>query len=79
MIVMTLDMMTSKHNMEGIIRTFRQFIGPIEAQQGCRGCRLLQDIRGKDRLLYMEMWEEENDVMRRIRSASFKKILAISG
>jgi len=77
MIVMTLDMVTAEHNRDGIIRTFRQFIGPTGARPGCLGCRLLQDISGEDRLLYIEAWEEESDLIRRIRSAQFIKVLAV--
>jgi quinol monooxygenase YgiN len=77
MILMTLDMVTAKHNRDGIISTFRQFIGPTEAQPGCSGCRLLRDIGGEERLLYLEAWDEERDLMRRICSASFMKILAV--
>jgi quinol monooxygenase YgiN len=77
MILMTLDMVTAEHNRDGIIRTFRRFIGPTEARPGCLGCRLLQDISGEDRLLYLEAWEEESDLVRRIRSAQFMKVLAV--
>jgi quinol monooxygenase YgiN len=77
MIVMTLDMKTAAGAQEDIIRTFRQLIGPTEFQPGCLGCGLLEDLRGEQKLHYMEMWTQESDFLRRVRSEQFKKVLAV--
>jgi len=77
MIMMTLDMTTATRKRDEIVRTFKQFIGPTEAQPGCLGCRLLQDLGGEKRLLCMESWREESDLMRRICSAPFRRVLAV--
>ena len=37
----------------------------------------MQDLGCADRLTYIEEWENESDLMHRIGSASFKKVLAL--
>lgn len=75
--VITIEMVTETRKREEIIRTFRQFIEPTEAQPGCTVCRLLEDLKGEKSLVYMEAWISESDLLRRICSAQFKKILAV--
>lgn len=48
--------------------------GPTRVQPGCLGCTLALEFEPKA-LLYLEMWESPADLLRRLRSAEFGKIL----
>jgi quinol monooxygenase YgiN len=77
MIVMTLEIKTPRMKREEIIDTLRQITRPTEARAGCLGCCICQDLHRMDTLTYVEEWETDKDLERRIRSDQFLKILEV--
>jgi quinol monooxygenase YgiN len=50
-------------------------LGPTRVQPGCLGCTLAQES-DPDALLYMENWKSEDDLMRRLQSDEYAKVLS---
>jgi quinol monooxygenase YgiN len=49
-------------------------VGPTRVQPGCLGCTLAIESE-PEALFYMETWESKRDLLRRLESAEFSKIL----
>ncbi len=77
--IITLEMVTATRQRKEIICTFRQLIEPTSAQPGCLICRLLEDLKGENsnNLVYLEGWQSEIDLQRRLCSKQFRIILAM--
>ena len=50
-------------------------LGPTRVQPGCLDCTLATDS-DSDALLYMETWESKDDLLRRLQSDGYGKILS---
>jgi len=50
-------------------------LGPTRVQPGCLGCTLATES-DPDALLYMESWQSKDDLLRRLQSDEYAKILA---
>jgi quinol monooxygenase YgiN len=50
-------------------------LGPTRVQPGCLGCTLATESE-PDALLYTEIWESKADLLRRIQSEKYSKVLA---
>ena len=71
MIVMKLELTLPDTSFEPVHRALRKLIGAAEVQSGCLGCRLEQDQKKENTLIYTEVWDTESDVERRIQSSHF--------
>jgi quinol monooxygenase YgiN len=58
-------------------RTLRSLLGPIRAQPGCRATRLLRDLDDDGSLTFVEEWRERADLEEHLRSAAFRKVVAV--
>jgi quinol monooxygenase YgiN len=50
-------------------------IGRIRLEEGCLSCRLYQDVIDGKMLLYEEIWADENDFQKHLRSDEFRNVL----
>jgi quinol monooxygenase YgiN len=50
-------------------------LGPTRVQPGCLGCTLATESE-PDALLYTEIWESKADLLRRLQSEKYSKVLA---
>ena len=55
----------------------RALLGPVRAEEGCRATRLLRDADGACALTWVEEWRTEDDFERRLRSPTFRRLLAV--
>jgi quinol monooxygenase YgiN len=59
---------------ESVRRFLLGVVGPTRVQPGCLGCTLASESE-PEALLYMETWESTGDLLRRLQSAEFGKVL----
>jgi quinol monooxygenase YgiN len=50
-------------------------LGPTRVQPGCLGCTLATESE-PDAILYTEIWESKEDLLNRLRSEKYSKVLA---
>jgi quinol monooxygenase YgiN len=50
-------------------------LGPTRVQPGCLGCTLGSESE-PDAILYMERWQSMDDLLRRLKSDEYGKVLA---
>jgi quinol monooxygenase YgiN len=65
----------SRDEIEGIRAFLAGVLGPTRVQPGCLGCTLATESE-PEALLYMEIWDSKADLLRRLRSESYSKVLA---
>jgi quinol monooxygenase YgiN len=55
---------------------FANLLGPTRVQSGCLGCSLATES-DPDAILYMETWQSEDYLLRRLHSNDYGKVLAV--
>ncbi len=60
---------------DAVQRFLEGMLGPTRVQQGCLGCTLALESH-PDALLLVESWQSEEDLLRRLRSDDYAKVLA---
>jgi|PlaIllAssembly_1097288.scaffolds.fasta_scaffold761458_1 quinol monooxygenase YgiN len=65
----------SAEDREAVREFLVNVLGPTRVQPGCLDCTLAMDS-DSDALLYMETWESKDDLLRRMQSDAYGKILA---
>jgi quinol monooxygenase YgiN len=58
-------------------RALRSLLGPVRAQPGCSATRLLRDLDEETALTFVEEWRALPDLEGHLRSAAFRKLLAV--
>jgi quinol monooxygenase YgiN len=71
-----LQVKTSPATSAEIRRLLRAIVGPCSAQQGCLGCRLLQDQEDPGGLWLFQEWDSLDHLKRHFRSEVFRWLLA---
>jgi quinol monooxygenase YgiN len=51
--------------------------GPIEAEAGCKSCRLYQDVSDACTLRIETRWTTQTDLLRHVRSDGYKRLLLL--
>jgi quinol monooxygenase YgiN len=64
----------SSADTESVRRFLLGILGPTRVQPGCLACTLASEAE-PEALLYMETWESRGDLLKRLQSAEFGKIL----
>jgi quinol monooxygenase YgiN len=77
MITMTLEIKAPRRMRKEIINTLQQIARSTAAHAGCLGCCICQDLHKGETLTYVEEWETDRDLERRIRSDQFLKVLEV--
>jgi quinol monooxygenase YgiN len=60
---------------DAVQRFLEGILGSTRVQQGCLGCTLALESN-PDALLLVESWQSEEDLLRRLRSDDYAKVLA---
>ena len=60
---------------EAVRALLAEALGLTRAQPGCLGCTVATEF-DPPAILYMEIWQSRNDLMTRLHSAEYAKILA---
>jgi quinol monooxygenase YgiN len=71
-----IDMRFRSETLDSAIELLMSGIGITEATPGCRSCLLARDISDRSRIHYSEEWETEEDLVRRLKSEEFRRVLA---
>lgn len=53
------------------------FVGPTQVQPGCLSCQLYQSWSDPDELRFESRWLEESDLIRYLKSSSYKQVLLL--
>ena len=53
------------------------FVGPTQVQPGCLSCRLCQGWTDPDELRFESRWSNEDDLIRHLKSDSYKQLLLL--
>jgi quinol monooxygenase YgiN len=61
---------------EGAI-VLRSLLGPVRSEPGCCATRLLIDADQDNSLIWVEEWGNASDFDRRLRAATFRRIIAV--
>lgn len=67
---------TSERDRPLVLDILRQLLEPTRVLPGCACCDLLQDAQDPNRIALFERWEDEEYLIRHMRSRQFKAILA---
>ena len=60
-----------------VLDTLRQLLEPTRVLPGCACCDLLQDAQDPNLIALFERWEDEESLIRHLRSRPFRAILAV--
>jgi len=60
-----------------VLDTLHRLLEPTRVLSGCAGCDLFQDAQDPNRIALFERWDDEESLIRHIRSRPFKAILAV--
>jgi quinol monooxygenase YgiN len=66
----------SVNELEAVRAFLMGLVEPTRVQPGCLTCTLATES-DPDALLYMESWESTDDLLRRLRSDEYSKVLAM--
>ena len=77
MIHFTARISTSERDRPLVLDTLRQLLEPTRVLPGCACCDLFQDAQDPNRIALFEGWEDEESLIRHIRSRRFRAILAV--
>jgi quinol monooxygenase YgiN len=77
MILVTLRVTAPPGRREELVEVFWLILGPTQAEPGCLGCRVYQELGEGDSLLYIEEWETPDALERHMRSRRYECLLAV--
>ena len=67
----------SPENRKEIQKTLNSLVSAIRIQPGCEGCYCGQNLENENTIFLFEEWQTETDLKRHLRSAQYKKVLAL--
>ena len=77
MICMNLRLTPPSHRTTEVANALRLQMGPTQVVPGCIQCRLSQDMRDPNTLLYQEEWSSWRDLEKYISADRFSRILEL--
>ena len=77
MLSLRLHMEFTPDTLDEAASVLRTLVGPVRAEPGCRATQLLMCLQGRHGLTWVEEWSGVDDFERHLRSAAFRKILAV--
>lgn len=75
LIIESVGVVASSRKQEELGRGLRSLIGPMQAEEGCVDCRVLQDVTNPNAFQLEAFWRTEDDLARHVRSGVYKKLL----
>ena len=58
-------------------RSLASFVGPTQVSPGCLSCSLSQSWTNPDELRFESRWSNEDDLIRHLKSDSYKQLLLL--
>ena len=77
MVIAALSLTVQGPKRARIVQSLRALSGPTRVEQGCLGCRILEEADDRGRLLYLELWESGEYLVARLRSRRYRHVLAL--
>jgi quinol monooxygenase YgiN len=77
MVIAIIDIKSSSEKREELRRALCSLLGQTEAERGCTSCQLYQEIPDSGVLRIESRWIATSDVLRHIRSDSYKRLLLL--
>ena len=77
MVIAIVDIKSSSEKREELRRALCSLLGQTEAERGCTSCQLYQEIPDSGVLRIESRWIATSDLLRHIRSDSYKKMLLL--
>ena len=77
MLALRLHMEFSKEACDEATAVLRSMVGPVRAEPGCNATRLLKNAGTDHGLTWVEEWRTVEDFERHLRSAVFRRIVAV--
>jgi len=77
MLALRLHMEFSAETHDEAVSVLRSLVGPVRAETGCNATRLLNSTIREGGLTWVEEWHGIEDFERHLRSAAFRRILAV--
>jgi quinol monooxygenase YgiN len=77
MLALRLHMTFTPETCEEAAGVLRSLVGPVRAERGCNATQLLRNAGGENGLTWIEEWRGAEDFERHLRSAVFRRILAV--
>jgi quinol monooxygenase YgiN len=75
MIIELLSLSVSPKKRQELGKALATLVGPIQVQPGCLNCRLSQTLPIQDVLQIEARWENQEDLIRHLRSDIYKSLL----
>jgi quinol monooxygenase YgiN len=77
MVIAVVDIRPFPDKREELRRGLSSLSGPTEAEMGCTSCELYHDLSDPSVLRVESRWKTEGDLVRHIRSETYKKLLLL--
>ena len=77
MIQATVTIVAHRSQRKGVLEALRSLLTPASGEEGCLRRRLSEDIETKGSFTFVEEWATSADFQRRLRSASYLRLLQI--
>lgn len=61
-----------------LLKSLKLLTGPVVVEPGCRMCLVYEDSRTRGDFLIVEEWQSREDISRHLKTAHFKKLLAVA-
>jgi quinol monooxygenase YgiN len=77
MIIELMSMAVPQGKRQQLGSALASFVGPTQVQPGCLSCHLSQNWTDPDELRFESRWSSENDLIRHLKSDSYKQLLLL--
>jgi quinol monooxygenase YgiN len=77
MVIAIVDIKSSLEKREELRRALCSLLGQTEAERGCTSCQLYQEVPDSGVLRIESRWIATSDLLRHIRSDSYKRMLLL--
>jgi quinol monooxygenase YgiN len=72
-----LHMEFAPHQCDQSAAVLRSLVGPVRSEPGCHATRFLRSDGEPTKMTWVEEWRTEDDFERRLRSQTFRRLLAV--
>ena len=79
MITCTLRMAFARAPRDQALQVLRSLKGPVRSQPGCAQTLLMHDVHDDSVITWVSRWHSRDALDRHLRSAHFRRLLAVSG
>lgn len=76
-IQVNVQMVVPTEKRDEVVRVFRVRLGRIRTERGCVSCQLYQQSDNLNVLRFVEVWDDERNLQRHVRSEFFGEVLTL--